>query len=137
MFATVNADTTEAAIDLYVAELRAAVGEVGPGEAADATGLEDAVIDAVVAGDAEMVGRMHLTEVAPIRALADERSADAIAADAREELLFAMSTAVTDVERLAASLDTELDPKEIQAKMEGRYPMRLREYAALRTELID
>jgi len=137
MFATVDADTTEAAIDLYVAELRAAVGEVGPGEAADATGLEDAVIDAVVAGDAEMVGRMHLTEVAPIRALADERSADAIAADAREELLFAMSTAVTDVERLAASLDTELDPKEIQAKMEGRYPMRLREYAALRTELID
>jgi hypothetical protein len=137
MFADVDADAVEEAIDLYVAELQAAVGEVGPGEAADATEIEDAVVDAVVAGDAEMIGRMHLTEVAPILAFVDDRPADAIAADAREELLFAMSTAVTDVDRLAASLDTDLDPKEIQAKLEGRYPMRLREYAALEIELID
>jgi hypothetical protein len=137
MFADVDADTIGEAIDLYVAELQAAVMEVGPEEAVDATDLDDAVIDAVVAGDAEMVGRMHLTEVTPMLALDDDRTAEAVAADARDELLFAMSTTVTDVDRLAASLDADLDPKEIQAKMEGRYPMRLREYAALETELID
>ncbi|MFB6229342.1 MAG: DUF5791 family protein [Halobacteriales archaeon] len=137
MFANVDADTTEEAIERYAGELRAAVREVGSTEAADATDLDDAVIKAITASDVEIVGRMHLTEVAPILALTDDRNAEAIAADARDELLFAMSAAVTDVERLTASLDTNLDPKEIQAKMEGRYPMRLREYAALRTELMD
>jgi hypothetical protein len=137
MFADVDADTVPEAIDLYIAELQAVVKEIGPEEAAGATDVNDAAIDAVVEGDAEMIGRMHLAEVAPILALDDDRTADAIAADAREELLFAMSTAVTDVDRLATGLDTDLDPKEIQAKMEGRYPMRLREYAALGTELID
>jgi hypothetical protein len=137
MFANVDADTMEDAIELYTAELGTVVSEVGLTETADATDLDDAVIEAITASDVAMVGRMHLTEIAPILALTDDRTADAIAADARDELLFAMSTAVIDVERLAASLDTDLDPKEIQAKMEGRYPMRLREYAALRTELID
>ena len=137
MFANVDADTMEDAIELYTAELGTVVSEVGLAETADATDLDDAVIEAITASDVAMVGRMHLTEIAPILALTDDRTADAIAADARDELLFAMSTAVIDVERLAASLDTDLDPKEIQAKMEGRYPMRLREYAALRTELID
>jgi hypothetical protein len=137
MFADVDADSTAEAIELYAGELRVIVEEVGTAEAADATDLEKAVIDAVAAGDVEFVGRMHLTEVAPILALTDGRDADAIVADARDELLLAMSTAVTDVERLAASLETPLDPKEIQAKLEGRYPMRLREYATLRAELMD
>ncbi len=137
MFASVDADTTEKAIELYAAELQAVVREVGPDKAADAADLNDAVISAITGSDLEMIGRMHLTEIAPILALSDDRTADIIAADARDELLFAMSTAVTDVERLAASLDTNLDPKEIQAKMEGRYPIRLSEYAALRTELMD
>jgi hypothetical protein len=137
MFASVDADTPEEAIELYAAELQAVLREVGPDEAADTTDLDGAVIDAITASDIEMIRRMHLTEVAPILALTDDRTADIIAADARDELLFAMSSAVTDVERLAASLDTSLDPKEIQAKMEGRYPMRLSEYAAIKTELRD
>jgi hypothetical protein len=137
MFANVEADSVEAATERYAMELRVIVEEVGPEAAADATDLDDAIIEAVAAGDVEMVGRMHLTEVAPILALTDGRDADVIAADARDELLLAMSAAVTDVERLAADLEVGLDPKEIQAKMEGRYPMRLREYAALRVELID
>jgi hypothetical protein len=137
MFASVDADTPEEAIELYAAELQAVLREVGPDEAADTTDLDGAVIDAITASDIEMIRRMHLTEVAPILALTDDRTADIIAADGRDELLFAMSSAVTDVERLAASLDTSLDPKEIQAKMEGRYPMRLSEYAAIKTELMD
>jgi len=137
MFADVDADSTAEATELYAAELRAIVEEVGTVEATAATDLDAAVVETVAGGDVEAVGRMHLTEIARILALTDGRDADAIVADARDELLLAMSTAVTDVERLAVALEAELDPKEIQAKMEGRYPMRLREYAALRVELMD
>jgi len=137
MFADVDADSTAEATELYAAELRAIVEEVGTVEATAATDLDAAVVETVTGGDVEAVGRMHLTEIARILALTDGRDADAIVADARDELLLAMSTAVTDVERLAVALEAELDPKEIQAKMEGRYPMRLREYAALRVELMD
>ena len=137
MFADVDADSTAEATELYAAELRAIVEEVGTVEATAATDLDAAVVETVAGGDVEAVGRMHLTEIARILALTDGRDADAIIADARDELLLAMSTAVTDVERLAVALEAELDPKEIQAKMEGRYPMRLREYAALRVELMD
>jgi hypothetical protein len=137
MFADVDADSAEGAIELYAGELRGIVAETGPGAVADATGLDGAVVDAIVDADVETVGRMHLTEVASILTLVDGRDADAIVADARDELLLAMSSAVTDVERLAAGMDIGLNPKEIQAKLEGRYPMRLREYAALRTELVE
>jgi len=137
MFADVDADSTAEATELYAAELRAIVEEVGTVEATAATDLDAAVVETVTGGDVEAVGRMHLTEIARILALTDGRDADAIVADARDELLLAMSSAVTDVERLAAGLDIDLDPKEIQAKLEGRYPMRLREYAALRTELVE
>jgi hypothetical protein len=137
MFADVDADSAERAIELYAGELRGIVAETGSGAVADATGLDGAVVDAIVDADVETVGRMHLTEVASILTLVDGRDADAIVADARDELLLAMSSAVTDVERLAAGMDIGLNPKEIQAKLEGRYPMRLREYAALRTELVE
>jgi hypothetical protein len=137
MFADIDADSAEGAIELYAGELRGIVAEAGSGAVADATDLDGAVVDAIVDADVETVGRMHLTEVASILALVDGHDADAIVADARDELLLAMSSAVTDVERLAAGMDIGLDPKEIQAKLEGRYPMRLREYAALRTELVE
>ena len=137
MFADVDADSAEGAIELYAGELQGIVAETGSGAVADATDLDGAVVDAIVDADVETVGGMHLTEVASILTLVDGRDADAIVADARDELLLAMSSAVTDVERLAAGMDIGLDPKEIQAKLEGRYPMRLREYAALRTELVE
>jgi hypothetical protein len=136
MFAHVDADTPEEATTLYAGELRVVVEEAAPG-AAEAEGLDDAILEAVADSDLDTVSRMHLAEAAAILALADGREADDILADARDELLFAMSSAVTDVERLAASLDTDLDPAELQAKLEGRYPMCLREYAMLRTELIE
>ena len=137
MFANVDADAMTEAVELYASELRVIVEEIGPEKAAETTHLDEAVIEAVAASDLDTVGRMHLSEVAAIIALTDGRGADAIIADARDELMLAMSTAVTDVERLAAGLDVALDPKELQAKIEGRYPMRLREYAALRTELTE
>jgi hypothetical protein len=38
---------------------------------------------------------------------------------------------VLDVEALASGVDDALDPKEIQQKIEGRYPITLDEYALL------
>jgi hypothetical protein len=40
-----------------------------------------------------------------------------------------MSQAVLDVEALASGIDDAMDPKELQQKVEGRYPMTLEEYA--------
>jgi len=42
-----------------------------------------------------------------------------------------MSTAVLDVEALAAGIDDAMEPKEIQQKVEGRHPLTLGEYAVL------
>jgi hypothetical protein len=42
-----------------------------------------------------------------------------------------MSAAVLDVEAVAAGVGRELEPKEIQQKVEGRHPMTLDEYALL------
>jgi len=135
MFRNVDAASTEEATKRYAAELQVIVEEVGPAAATEETGLDRDVVETVADGDVETVAAMHTSEVAAILALTDGRDADAILADARDELLLAMSSAVTDIERLVAGMNTDLDPKEAQAKIEGRYPMRLREYAALRVEL--
>lgn len=57
--------------------------------------------------------------------------AEAIAAESRDILLLGMSIAVLDVEAVASGINDELEPKEIQAKAEGRHPMSLDEYALL------
>jgi len=136
MFENVDATPIEEARNRYAAELQVVVQEVGAEEAAAETNLDAGVIDAVAGGDVETVSRMHAAEVAAILALVDGRDADAILSAARDELLLAMSSAVTDVEELTADLDTDLDPKEVQAKIEGRFPMTLGEYAQLRAALV-
>ena len=136
MFEDVDPGPVEEARKRYAAELQVVVEEVGPEEAAAATNLDPATIDAIASGDVETISRMHTAEVAAILALLDGRDADAILTAARDELLLGMSSAVTDVEELAADLDTDLDPKEVQAKIEGRYPMTLGEYTRLRAALL-
>jgi hypothetical protein len=42
-----------------------------------------------------------------------------------------MTNAVLDVEALAAEADGALEAREIQSKVEGRFPMTLREFALL------
>ncbi|MEF8775218.1 MAG: DUF5791 family protein [Haloarculaceae archaeon] len=93
------------------------------------TDLDEDAISAVREGEP---GIITLTEAASILALAPDRpDAATIATEARELLLMGMTTAVLDVERLAGAVDGELDPKEIQQKIEGRFPMDLEEYALL------
>lgn len=137
MFENLSPGGNDNAVETYVEALRSTVDSIGRERVAEETDIRPAVLQDIASGDTETVGRIHLSEVAAIVALENGQRADAVLRSAREELLFEMSTAVTDVEALAARVDTDLDPKEIQAKMEGRFPMTLAEYARLRSALLE
>lgn len=73
-----------------------------------------------------------LAEAATILGTDEELpDAETIEAEARDILLMGMSMAVLDVEAIAAGIQDELTPKEIQQKAEGRHPLPLDEYALL------
>ena len=112
----------------YEAMLSDVIDEVGVETAIDETAVDRETIEALAAGESPEV---TVEEAAAILALGDDRSADAIAAEARDILLMGMTTAVLDVETLSSGVDGALEPKEIQQKIEGRFPMTLAEYATL------
>ena len=113
----------------YAAVLAETVERVGVETTAEETGLNREALASLVDGDPP---ELTLEEAAAILALDDERPpADAVEAEARDILLMGMSTAVLDVEALAAGIDGAMDPKEIQQKVEGRHPLTLGEYALL------
>jgi len=113
----------------YEALLADAVETVGIEQASEETGLDGERLQQLLDGGSPT---LTLTEAAAILALDDERPpADAVEAEARDILLMGMSTAVLDVEALAAGIDDAMEPKEIQQKVEGRHPLTLGEYATL------
>lgn len=123
--------------ELSQSELRAAyddlladtIDAVGIDEVAAQTDVDRETLEAIRAGEQPSI---TLDAAASILAIDTDRpGADDIAAEARDILLMGMSIAVLDVEALASGLDDELEPKEIQGKAEGRYPMTLDEYAQL------
>ncbi|WP_302080967.1 DUF5791 family protein [Salinibaculum rarum] len=127
----------ETAGELDPTELRAAYDEaladaiesVGVSAAAEQTNLDESTLRAVVDGETP---DLSLDAAATIFALDDDHpDADVLVAEARDILLMGMSAAVLDVEAIAAGIDDELEPKEIQQKIEGRYSMTLDEYALL------
>lgn len=127
----------EAADDLSPAELRSeyeaalieTIETVGQSTVADQSGVDEQRIEALAAGDRP---ELTLTDATAILAT-DEQYPDAetIEAEARDILLMGMSIAVLDVEAIAAGINDELEPKEIQQKVEGRYPISLDEYAII------
>ena len=113
--------------------LAAAVDDAGAGPAAEATGLPVPTVEAVADGDVEAAGALDLRAAAALLALdGGTPDADAIAAAARDEVLFGMTAGVLNVDVVAGEVDLDLDPKEVQGMLEGRHPMTLREYATLR-----
>lgn len=110
----------------YERELADVVERVGVEEAAAESGVDRETLDALAAGESPEV---TVAEAASLYALGDERDADAILAEVRDHLMLQMSSAVVDVDALAAGIDADLDPKEVQQKIEGRQPMTLAEYA--------
>lgn len=109
--------------------LRNTIENVGPGAVTEETDLDRAVLDAFQNGESPDI---LLTDAAAILATDDSRpDPESIEAEARDILLMGMTTAVLDVEAVASGVNDELDPKEIQQKIEGRFPMSLDEYALL------
>jgi len=127
----------EAADDLSPAELRSeyeavlveTIETVGESTVAERSGVDQGTIRALVDGEAP---ELTLEEAAAILGTDEQYlDADSVEAEARDILLMGMSIAVLDVEAIAAGINDELEPKEIQQKVEGRYPISLGEYAVI------
>ena len=109
--------------------LTAAIEPVGIPAAAEETGVDEQTLEALLDGE---MPELTLEEAAAILALdEDQPDEETLVAEARDILLMGMSSAVLDVEALASGVGDALEPKEIQQKIEGRYPITLDEYALL------
>jgi hypothetical protein len=113
----------------YNDRLVEAITAVGQEKVLEQVDVDRAVLSALVDGESP---ELTLETAAEILALDEELpEADSIAAEARDILLMGMSMAVLDVEAVASGIDDAMEPKEIQQKAEGRFPMTLDEYALL------
>ncbi|WP_459192665.1 DUF5791 family protein [Halosimplex sp. J119] len=127
----------ESAGELSPEELRDAYGErladtvdrVGVDTIVERSGVDREVVEAIAAGDRP---ELTLEAAAAVLATDPERpDGETLKMEALDMLLMGMTTAVVDVEAVATGLNDEMDPKEIQQKVEGRYPITLAEYAAI------
>ena len=128
-FPDAGEQSPEALLAAYGSVLAETVETVGTDAVVESTALDREVINAAAAGE---VAALSLEDATAVLAADPERpDADALQAEAQDILLMGMTTAVMDVETLASGIDSQLEPKEIQQKREGRYPMTLEEYALL------
>lgn len=128
-FPDAGEQSPEELLAAYGTVLAETVETVGVDGIVDATDLDRATVESFAAGD---IADRTLDEAVTVLATGPDRpDADALQAEAQDILLMGMTTAVMDVESLASGIDGELEPKEIQQKIEGRYPVTLAEYALL------
>jgi hypothetical protein len=111
------------------AGLRETVDAVGAATVAERAGLDRATVDALAAGESP---ELTLEEAAAVYAAGEDRpDAESVLLESRDELLMGMSMAVLDVETVESGIDGAIEAKEIQQKIEGRFPMTLGEFALL------
>lgn len=122
--------TSPAAIEAaYVSALEAVLDEHDIGTAAAETGIERSALSALLDGE---LPELTLEDAAALLALREDApDAGTIVALSRDALLMGMTTAVLDVEAVESEIGGELEAREIQSKVEGRYPMTLSEFALL------
>lgn len=121
--------TPEELYELYVAELVAAIESYGVEEVAERAGVETGTLRALLDGENP---ELTLEEGASILAVLPETpDAETIAMLSRDALLMGMTTAVLDVEAVESGVGGQLEAREIQSKVEGRFPITLREFALL------
>lgn len=133
MFHEVVSDPGERApkelYELYQSELAAIVESRGIEAVAEASGIDEATLQEIVDQEAS---DLTLEEAASVLAVREDTPDDGtIATTARDELLMGMTTAVLDVEAVESGIGGELEAREIQSKIEGRFPITLREFALL------
>jgi len=110
----------------YDADLAAAVEHAGGESAAEAAGVDRSTVEALAAGNSP---DLPLEAAAAIQALdPDAPSAETMVEMACEHLLLGMTTGVMDVDAVARELAIDLDPKEVQQKIERRAPMSFDEF---------
>lgn len=115
--------------ELYEAELLTAIESVGVEAVAAESEVQGGTLQALLDGESP---ELTLQEAASILAVLDSApDAETIAALSRDALLMGMTTAVLDVEAVESGIGGELEAREIQSKVEGRFPMTLREFALL------
>lgn len=138
MFYEQRLDVPETPADLFEEYRRAlerAVAAVGVADAAETTGIDRGRLDELVAGDSPP---LTLEEAAKIQSLVDDApDAETIEVMACEHLLLGMTTAVLDVDAVARRLDLDLDPTEIQQKIERRAPMSFEEFVCVQHVIAD
>ena len=115
----------------YEGYLQTTIETVGVDTAIADTDLDGETIEAVVDGETD---DLTLIEAADIAALDDNApDAEAIVLETRDHLLMGMTTAVLDVDAVAAELDADLTGQEVQQAVEGRIKMTLPELAAIQS----
>ena len=113
----------------YETELAATIDAVGVDAVVDRSGVERDVVAALADGETPEV---TVEDAASILAAGEDAPPkDAIVAELRDHLMMGMTTAVLDVDRLAAEIDAEVEPKTVQKQVEGRREMTLAEYARI------
>lgn len=119
----------------YEAELAETIRAVGVDAVAERTDVEQDTLVALADGDSPTV---TMADAAAVLATADDApTADDILFEVRDHVMLQMTTAVLDVDTLAAELDAGLSGKEVQQKIEGRSPMTLAEYALVHQFLAE
>jgi hypothetical protein len=123
----VGGQSPEALHEAYLARLRGTVVAVGVETVSDRSGVDRDMVASLAAGEAP---ELTLEAAAAILAAdPDLPDGETLAAEARDILLMGMTTAVVDVDAVAAGVDLDVGPKTIQQKVEGRHPITLAEYA--------
>lgn len=112
----------------YRERLAAVIEEVGTAAVAEQTGIPSDRLESLPDADPGLT----LAETAEILGVGGEAGAsESLGQEARDHLLLRMSSAVVDVDALAAALDGEFGPRDYQQMIEGEMPMSLAEYARI------
>jgi hypothetical protein len=128
-FESVDERSVEDLHRAYHERIRTVVESAGVDGVVDRSAVDRETVGAVADGEQP---ELTLETAAAILAVDEDLpDADAIVAEARDILLMGMTTAVVDVDAVSAGVDGAMEPKEIQQKVEGRYPITLGEYAQI------
>jgi hypothetical protein len=127
-------DRSPAALEAaYAALLASTLETVGRDRVAAETALDGETLAAIADGD---VADVTLAEAAAVLATDEEYpDAEAVVFETRDHLLMGMTTAVLDVDTLAAATPLEYSGQEIQQAIEGRTALSLGALAAIQSTI--
>lgn len=124
-------------LEAYAAELAAALDGADAATVAGETGVDESVVAAMAAGDADALAPVRLTDAAAVLERHEGVSADDIAYEVRDHLMMEMVTAILDVDTIAAEIDADLTGQEVQQALEGRTRLTLGELAEIQALMIE